>query len=210
MKLLVSGCSVTHGCELYTGFMHPENIKLSYSQHLANMLDCELINVAYSSGSNEYIFHSIIEEITKNSDIHSVLVMWTTVGRLYWQSNNRHYFFNARSATSLVDLVNSKHYHRDLPNYHLSGDSEEVIDELNSVYKFIISNYFDYNQETKKLDHYRMALKSICWARGIKLVDLTWQSNEIVSECMTSARHPTAEEHKQIANDIYKEYYENQ
>ena len=36
MKLLVSGCSVTHGCELYNGFMHPENIKLSYSQHLAN------------------------------------------------------------------------------------------------------------------------------------------------------------------------------
>lgn len=36
MKLLVSGCSVTHGYELYNGFMHPENIKLSYSQHLAN------------------------------------------------------------------------------------------------------------------------------------------------------------------------------
>ena len=58
-KLLVSGCSMTHGAELYNGFMHPENIKLSYSQHLANMLDCELINVALSAGSNEYIFHSI-------------------------------------------------------------------------------------------------------------------------------------------------------
>ena len=208
-KLLVSGCSITHGAELYNGFMHPENIKLSYSQHLANKLDCELINVALSAGSNEYIFHSIIGEISNQSDIYSVLVMWTTIGRLYWQSNNRHYFFNGRSATSLVDLVNFKHHRRDLPNYHLTSDSEETLNELNSVYKFIISNYFDYNQETKKLNHYRMALKSICLDRGIKLVDLTWQSNEIVSKCMTSARHPTAGEHKQIANNIYKEYYEN-
>jgi len=208
-KLLVSGCSITHGAELYNGFMHPENIKLSYSQHLANKLDCELINVALSAGSNEYIFHSIIEEISKQSDIHSVLVMWTTEGRLYWQSNNRHYFFNAYSATSLIDLINSKHHHRDLPNYFLTGDSEEALNELNSMYKFIILNYFDHTQETKKLNHYRLALKSICLDRGIKLVDLTWQSNRIVSKCMTSARHPTAEEHKQIAIDIYKEYYEN-
>jgi len=208
-KLLVSGCSVTHGAELYNGFMHPENIKLSYSQHLANILDCELINVAYSSGSNEYIFHSIIEEITKQSDIHSVLVMWTTEGRLYWQSNNRHYFFNAWGAISLVDLINPEYHRRDLPNYNLTSDSEEALNELSNVYKFIISNYFDYNQEIKKLNHYRLALKSICLDQGIKLVDLTWQSNQIVSKCMTSAQHPTAEEHKQIAIDIYKEYYEN-
>jgi hypothetical protein len=106
-------------------------------------------------------------------------------------------------------LVNSELHRRDLPDYYLTGDSEEVINELNSVYKFIISNCFDHTQETKKLNHYRAALKSICLAQGIKLVDLTWQSNEIVSKCMTSARHPTAEEHKQIAIDIYKEYYDN-
>jgi hypothetical protein len=85
MKLLVSGCSITHGAELYNNFMHPENIKKSYSAHLAKILDVDLINVAMSAASNEYIFHSLLEEIKKNNDLHSVIVMWTTSGRLYWK-----------------------------------------------------------------------------------------------------------------------------
>jgi hypothetical protein len=208
-KLLVSGCSITHGAELYNGFMHPENIKLSYSQHLANKLDCELINVALSAGSNEYIFHSIVEQIEKNNDIESVIVMWTTTGRLYWKCNNRHYFILGNFASSMVELVNFKKHNKTVDNCQFTGDNDDIVNKLAETHKFFVTDYFDRDEELSKLKNYSTVLRALCDQKKIKLVELTWQSNEIVSKCMTSARHPTAEEHKQLANNIYKEYYEN-
>ena len=208
-KLLVSGCSMTHGAELYNGFMHPENIKLSYSQHLANMLDCELINVALSAGSNEYIFHSIVEQIEKNNDIESVIVMWTTTGRLYWKCNNRHYFILGNFASSMVELVNFKKHNKTVDNCQFTGDNDDIVNKLAETHKFFVTDYFDRDEELSKLKNYSTVLRALCDHKKLKLVELTWQSNEIVSKCMTSARHPTAEEHKQLANNIYKEYYEN-
>ena len=208
-KLLVSGCSITHGAELYNGFMHPENIKLSYSQHLANKLDCELINVALSAGSNEYIFHSIAEQIEKNDDIESVIIMWTTTGRLYWKCNNRHYFILGNFASSMVDLFNFKIHNKTVDGCWFTGDNDDIVNKLAETHKFFVTDYFDKDEELSKLKNYSTVLRALCDQKKIKLVELTWQSNEIVSKCMTSARHPTAEEHKQIANNIYKEYYEN-
>lgn len=210
MKLLVSGCSMTHGAELYNGFMHPENIKLSYSQHIADKLKINLLNVALSAGSNEYIFHSLIEEICKNDDIHSVIVMWTTTGRLCWKSNNRYYFFLGNFATSMKDLINFEMHEKLSRHCWFTGDSDYIVEKISEIHQFIVTDYFDTVEENKKIQHYQLALQTICSTKNIKLVELDWQIfNEINPSILKEMRHPTADEHKQTADLVYARYYSN-
>jgi hypothetical protein len=206
-KLLVSGCSVTHGAELYNQFMHPENVKLSYSQHLAEKLGYELINVALSASSNEYIFHSLIQKLKNNQEIVSVVVMWTTTGRLYWNNKGRHYFFSGNFASSMEDPVNFKMHDKQVNNCWFTGDCDEIVDRIAEYHKFIVTDYFDQSEELKKLSHYQMALKSICEVKKIKLIELTWDF--IDGSWQEQGRHPNALEHRQTAEKIYKTYYEN-
>ena len=207
-KLLVSGCSITHGAELYNGFMHPENIKLSYSQHLANKLDCELINVALSAGSNEYIFHSIVDQIEKNNDIESVIIMWTTTGRLYCYCNNRHYFILGNFASSMVDLVNFEMYNKTVDDCWFTGDNDDILNKLAETHKFFVTDYFDRDEELSKLKNYSTVLRALCDQKKIKLVELTWK--DIKEVWKIGQTHPTASEHEKIADLIYERYYENQ
>jgi len=122
--LLVSGCSITHGSELFNDFMHPENIKLSYSQHLADRLNCNLLNVALSAASNEYIFHSIVDALGEIQNIHSIIVMWTAYCRLYWKTNDRHYFFHNGNATSMENLFDFKRSDKKINGCWLVADDE--------------------------------------------------------------------------------------
>jgi hypothetical protein len=209
MKLVVSGCSLTHGAELYNNFMHPENVKKSYSAHLAKTLDVDLINVALSAASNEYIFHSLINEIEQNSDIHSIIVMWTTTGRLYWNCNKRHYFIHAGHATSMINLVDFEVYDKTINNCWIVGDTDQIVDELALHQKFFVTNYFDNREDLKKLKNYKLTLDAVCKYKNIKLIQLSWQDIRLIGTWDKEKRHPNAEEHKQIATIIYEKYYEN-
>jgi len=208
MKLIVSGCSMTHGAELYNGFMHPENVKQSYSHHLAQKLDLELVNVALSASSNEYIFHSIIEQIYNNTDIHSVLVMWTTTGRLYWKADNRHYFFHGNFASSMVDLVDFKMHDLTINNCWFTGDSHDVVKKIANVHKFFVTDYFDNDHELIKLENYKKILHDICLQKNIKLISIDLLIFNLINKSIfIEGRHPNASEHKEIADMIYKTYY---
>lgn len=209
MKLLVSGCSITHGAELYNNFMHPENIKKSYSAHLAKILDVDLINVAMSAASNEYIFHSLLEEIKKNNDLHSVIVMWTTPGRLYWKKKNRHYFIHAGHATSVENLVDFKMHDKMVHDSWIVSDHPQVLENLVAHHRFFVTDYFDDEKELEKLKNYKMALESVCLTKKIKLVQLSWENISHVGSWRKEQRHPNADEHKIIADLIYETYYDN-
>ena len=207
-KLLVSGCSITHGAELYNKFMHPKNIELSYSQHLANRLNCELINIALNGSSNEYIFHSIMENIVQQ-DIHSVIVMWTTTGRIYWKCNNRHYFILGNFASSMIDLVNFKMHDKTVDGCWFTGDNDRIVDKIADIHKFFVTDYFDSTEEQKKLMHYSKALNSVCQTRNIKLISIDWDYILNIGSWSKESRHPNANEHERIAERIHREYYEN-
>lgn len=206
--LLVSGCSITHGATLHNGFIHPENVKKSFSQHLANRLDCELVNVALSAGSNEYIFHSLIQQIKQTENIHSLVVVWTGLDRLYWKTNNRHYFFLGNFASSVVDLVNFKMHDKKVNDCWFTGDNENIVDRISTAHHFFVTDYFDHTRAQQHLDDYKFLLAEICNSRGIKLVSLEWKDID-VGKWIKQARHPDATEHIQIAELIYKKYYDN-
>lgn len=210
-KLLVSGCSVTHGTEIFNKFYHPKNIEGSFSQHLANKLGVELKNVAMPGSSNEYIFHSIIQSLDSNTD--SVIVLWTSTGRLYWQANARHYFFLGNFASSMSDILefstNEKLMHSsNINGCWYTGDSDEVVNHIAEAHKFFVTDYFDHDYENQKLKDYQIALDLICQAKGIQLTQLTWDDVSDIGSWCKENRHPNLHEHQQIAERIYKKYYE--
>jgi hypothetical protein len=192
--------------------MHPENIKRSFSQHLANKLDCRLFNVALSAASNEYIFHSIIEQIRiSENDIHSIVVVWTATGRLYWNTDGRHYFVLGNFASSMIDPVNFEMHKKTKNECWFTGDNDDIVDRISNAHEFFVTDYFDHKRETQNLRDYKFALEGICKSRGIKLISLEWQDIEIDNVLWRKqGRHPNAEEHKKIADLIYRKYYDNQ
>lgn len=200
---------MTHGAELYNNFMHPNNVRLSYSQHIADALGVENLNVAMSAGSNEYIFHSLVESILTHDDIHSVIVMWTATGRKYWKCNDRHYFILGDHAASMVDPVNFEMHDKESNGVWVIGDSDEIVDRLSKNHKFFVTDYFDHSEEFKKLNHYRESIRTLCNLKNIKLIDLDWGSYPIFRDLMLKGKHPTADQHKEIAECILSDYYDH-
>jgi len=205
MKLLVSGCSITHGADLHNGFMSDENVKQSFSAHLATHLDLELINVALSGGSNEYVFHSVVDAITKHTDISQVLVVWTFPLRLHWKSQSRHYFILPSWASSMIDLENFVMHDKQKNNVWFTGDSDTIVDTLADSHKFFVEHYFDQGELLKKRKHYDLCLKHLCLSKNLSYQ--SFQVGEIFDPVDTSPRHPTAQEHKNIAEFLYQQYY---
>ena len=78
--LLVSGCSyTTHN---FISVMHPDLDGLSWPKWpelLANKLDMECVNLAYSGAGNEFIYSSLFDYITTNdtSNIGLVIAAWS-------------------------------------------------------------------------------------------------------------------------------------
>jgi hypothetical protein len=203
-KLIICGCSITHGAETVNGFMHADNIKNSYSNHIASWLGLDLINVALSGGSNEYIFHSLLEEINKieATDIHSVVAAWTAVGRLHWVNKGRHWFFIPGWASSMKNLYDWEYHQHHSKAVYITGDSDDILETLHDQHQFFIDNYLDdLSYLKKKLDNFKSALQTYCDHKKIKFISI-----DIFDE-WRMGRHPTAQEHLNLAKEFYKKFY---
>jgi hypothetical protein len=209
--LIVSGCSITHGAELYNGFMSNENVKRSFSTTLASRMNLELRNVALSGSSNEYIFHSLMSEINRHSDIHSVIAVWTYQSRMYWKNNDRHWFVLPNWASSLSKLEDFEMHDKTVKDVWYTSDNKLMLDELVKIHNFIVLNYFDTAEEVRKLNNYKDSLKAVCSLRGIKLINISVTDlDNRVGNWQKESRHPNLEEHGQIADYIFNTYYREQ
>ena len=208
LTLLVSGCSVTHGAELHNGFMHEENVKRSYSAYLSRALDTDLVNVALSGASNEYIFHSIMDNLHSLDNIHSVVIMWTSLNRIYWKSNGRHWFVLPSWSSSMTDPFDFRMHDRTENGVWFTGDSDQVVDELSQAHSFFIRNYFDHKEMSKKIVNYSRAIQNVCANKKIKLVELN-TNDLLVHKLIPHIKHPSDSEHESIAKFILENYYEN-
>lgn len=208
MRLLVSGCSVTHGAELDTGFMSKRNIELSYSQHLADRLGLENTNVAMSAGSNAYIFNSLLENIYKYNDIHSVIVMWTTPYRFYHRHNSRHFLIRGDFVASFENPEDANKIKFSKRGCRYMGDNQEVLDKLSKHHEFFVDYGFDERNHSQTLQVYKKALQDICNQRDLKFIDLSWQIEPLKDALSDKEkRHPNVQEHKAVADWIYNKYY---
>jgi len=207
-KLLVSGCSITHGAELHNGFMHEENVKRSYSAYLARALDADLVNVALSGASNEYVFHSIMDNLHSLTDIHSVVVMWTSNDRLYWRNQGRHWFVLPGWSSSMTDPYNFQMHDKQKNNVWFTGDNDQVIDELSQAHSFFVRNCFDPAEMSQKTRNYSRAIQQVCANKKIKLTELNI-NDLVIHKLIPHMKHPSDSEHSAIAEFILKNHYEN-
>lgn len=203
-KIIVSGCSITHGAETVNGFMHPDNVKHSYSFHLSQWLGVDLSNVALSGSSNDYILHSLIDQIDKNDpeQIHSVLAAWTSVNRLHWINKGRHWFFIPGWASSMNNLYDWNFYQHPNSQAFITGDSQEILDILNNQHRFFIDNYLDDAVFlNKRLSDYKSLLQSYCDIRHIRLVQID------ILDYWSKKTHPNAEDHLALAHKLHKDFF---
>jgi hypothetical protein len=218
--LLVGGCSIAHGCETYNGFMHANNVANSFSQHLANKLQVRLVNVALSGCSNDYIFHSIMEELSRHPNIHSVLVSWTSFGRLTWTHGQRLWMF-LPTWSATIEKPTDGHYTNWQQNQQHNGiwfnsDRAEYIEILRAQHRFFIDNYLDDNPELwKKFTNLRKSLQAVCREMQVRLIETSpWLNKpDIIYQYGTNLsylqekRHPNKQEHILIAEELFDKYY---
>ena len=223
--LLVSGCSVTHGCEIYNSFMHPKNVQGSYSQVIADELNLNLKNVALSGGSNDWIFLSLIEQLRKLDNIHSVIVAWTGLSRFTWVHKERFWMMNGPWATSIKRTLSENMEFSDwTQNIEEAGvwfqtDNANYLETLKTHHRLFVENYLDdFKGLTEKLISYSVALRAVCESKNIKLVELATFNDATIPNAYyfsskekwrTGKHHPTAEEHKLIAKEILNKFYQD-
>ena len=207
MKLLVSGCSITHGAELYNSFMSLENIKDSFPAHIAQRLGLELNNIALSGSSNEYIFHSLVNSICTDKDVKEVLAVWTSNDRLYWKNNARHYFLVPGWMSSMVNEYNFVPRERTVDGAWITGDTDEIVEELASVYKFFVVHYLGSRELESKLSNYRQCLRQLCVSKNINYKDIQIFDFTHIGNWFKEKRHPNKQEHIELANIIFERLY---
>jgi hypothetical protein len=108
----------------------------------------------------------------------------------------------------MVDVVNFEMHDKQVNNCWFTGDNDNIVDRISNAHQFFVTDYFDYKREIQYLNDYKFSLAEICNFQKIKLVSLDW-SNIAVSNWIDQGRHPNAVEHREIAELIYKKYYEN-
>jgi len=220
--LLVSGCSLTHGCEIYNSFMHPKNVEGSYSQLIADKLDLKLKNVALSGGSNDWIFTSLMEQIRKLDNIHSVIVAWTGLSRFTWTHKERFWMMCGPWATSIErvspDGMEFPDWRRNINEggVWFNTDDLDCLEDLKKHHKLFVEHYLnDFVGLREKLLSYSLALRSTCESAGIKLVELAaYQEAKIPgayyignNAAWRKQSHPDHEGHKNIAEEILSKFY---
>jgi len=206
MRLVATGCSVTHGAEIEHPFMSKNNIEFSYPAILARRLNLELTNVALSGGSNDYIFHSAVEQLEQLNDIEVLLVCWTHSPRLTWQAFGKTYILHPTFATALSDVYQDPKYKKEKNGLTVTSD-ENIIDQLEQGIKFAVTHMIDCDELERKRSHHSIGLEAICKQRQIKFIELDVMDFKNVGTYDQEGRHPNVVEHGMIADLIHSKYF---
>jgi hypothetical protein len=205
--------------------MHSENVKGSYSQIIADELNLDLKNVALSGGSNDWIFLSLIEQLRKINNIHSVIVAWTGLSRFTWTYKERFWMMNGPWATSIKRTTPSNMEFSDwAQNVEQDGvwfntDDVNCLEALKMHHRLFVENYLDdFKGLREKLLSYSVALNAVCESKNIKLVELAAFNDAAIpgtyyfsskEKWRAGKHHPTAEEHRLIAKEILNKFYQD-
>jgi hypothetical protein len=202
--------------------MHPKNIEGSYSRIIADRLNLDLKNLALSGGSNDWIFTSLMEQIRKLDNVHSVIVAWTGVNRLTWVHKERFWMMCGPWATSVKrispDRMEFPDWKRNIKegNVWFNTDNVECLDTLKTHHKLFVEHYLDDTDGLKeKLLSYSLALRSTCESKNIKLVELAAYPEAKIPSAYyfgdgyswRKSNHPDHQGHIEIAEEIFNKFY---
>lgn len=207
-KLIVAGCSFTHGAELDHPYMSKRNVELSYSQYIADQLDCENYNIAMSACSNDWIFHRTIDAITQKNDIHSVIVCWTYSGRMTWRCDGTIYNLHPTFFCAHKDPYDHKKFDAN-SEVLVRAESQSHADELSDMHPYMVRNMIDDAEFEENRKRYSKVLQAFCKLskNSIPLYETHPMNYIDIGTFHEEGRHPNAEEHVAIGKRIMDQYY---
>lgn len=211
-KLFAHGCSVTHGSDLVHPGISDENIAFSYPALLANMLCLPLRNCALPGNSNEGIFHDAVDSIYENNN-SVMIVCWTTPVRETWKRLEETFCVNIGWANASAGNKKQQVFYDEKNN--VSAIREDYLTDMAEYLKFFKKYKTDYGYYIKKIKNYSKILRDLCKHKKIKFIELQYM--KILDDCFdisnisknfhAAKRHPDAQEHLEIANIIYKNFF---
>ncbi len=86
------GCSHTAGSEIDGEFTSDYNRKNSYAGQIAKHLDCDIINLGFNGGSNQYICRAATQFVTQNHykiNEYFFVIGWTSPSRMELRYDGR-------------------------------------------------------------------------------------------------------------------------
>ena len=210
-KIIVAGCSFTHGAELDHPYMSKRNVELSYSQYIADQLGCKNHNIAMSACSNDWIFHRTMDAIQQGGNIHSVIVCWTYSARMTWRCDGTIYNLHPTMFCAHKDPMNfEKFYDGDAPEGTLiRAETQQHADELSNMHPYMIRNFMDHAEKEENRKRYSQALQAFCKLprNNIPLYQTHAQNYTDIGTFDAEGRHPNAEEHVAIGKRIMDQFY---
>ena len=202
MRSLIVGCSSTHGSDTASPVYHIDNTNHSWANVLSKELGYEPDNQAIPGNSNQAIFHSAMEKLL---DYDLLIVGWTGLARESWKYHNKNYFFTPNWACCVEDISMKDIYVKELSDANIVSDQEVMLELLQAHHRFLLTHKFEFNEQKKKVNHYRTCLQMMCNANGVRYIVVNIHIErpfEDAPSLKKLLRHPNIDEHREFAKQI--------
>jgi len=204
MKVIVSGCS--HSVRDYEAINGN-----GYFDLFAKETNLEIINLSEKGISNERILEKIFQSLYTINDIDTIIVQFTYLHRLslkykitgdylHFQPSKTFDDFEIESFWTKKQLL-KKFTDEDAKFYHF--DKDDIVKTLSDFYQYYLVYGFDEKYEISKINLQLQILQDICKLKGIKLVCLWYDENNIDNELFLKIDNYTSLHKWQIDNNLF-------
>lgn len=229
MKVLISGCS--HSVRDYDAIDGN-----SYFDLFANKVELTPLIVSEKGISNQNILDRIYDTIYTHNDIDTIIVQFTYLHRLsFWfkvvkdyihfQPSLAYQSFEIESWWTEQQLL--KKFNNGDDKKYYDFDKNDIVKTLSDFYQYYLVYGFDEEKEKQRIQIQLNVLKDVCKERGIKLITLWFDENELEDETILKIDnyislhkwqidknlyignkkfHLNKEGHKKLANEIIKKW----
>lgn len=204
MKVLISGCS--HSVRDYEAINGN-----AYFDLFANEVGLETMVVAEKGISNQNILDRVYETIYTQSDIDTIIIQFTYLYRMsFWFKAVNDYIHFQPSLTSQSFEIETYWTEKQLLKKFKDEDSKfynfdknDIVKTLSDFYQYYLVYGFDEVKEKQKIEIQLNVLKDICKSKGIKLITLWFDENELEDDTIVKVEDYISLHKWQIENQLY-------
>ena len=205
MKVLISGCS--HSVRDYDAIDGN-----SYFDLFANKVELTPLIVSEKGISNQNILDRIYDTIYTHNDIDTIIVQFTYLHRLsFWFKVVKDYIHFQPSLAYQSFEIESwwtekqlyKKFNNESDKQYYEFDKNDIVKTLSDFYQYYLVYGFDEEKEKARIKIQLNVLKDICKQRGIKLITLWFDENEVEDETIVKVDNYTSLHKWQIEKELY-------
>lgn len=204
MKVIISGCS--HSVRDYEAINGN-----AYFDLFAKHSGLEPIVVAEKGISNQNILDRVYEAIYTHNDIDTIIVQFTYLYRMsiWFKAVNDYIHFQPSLAYQSFEIESwwteqqlLKKFNGDNKRYY-EFDKNDIVKTLSDFYQYYLVYGFDEEKEKQRIRTQLNILKDICKQKGIKLITLWFDENELEDETIVKVSDYISLHKWQIDKELY-------